>query len=283
MTSLHRPAGTLRSGSDPVMLTAGDAGWSYCGLQIVELAPGASRRFDLTGVEAAVVPLHGACHVETDGVSRPLTGRGSVFDGVPDVAYVPLGATLVVRSDDGARVAVATAAADDWRPAFVVDAGAVPVSIRGAGRATRRITGLLSADIPGPQRLMVVEVFTPGGNWSSYPPHKHDEWGPSEVPIEEIYYYEMAGDAGFGIHRTYTTDGAIDETVVVRDGDVFLIPRGYHGPCVAAPGYDMYYLNVMAGPDSERRWLICNDPDHAWVIDTWADTPVDERVGRSVS
>jgi 5-deoxy-glucuronate isomerase len=159
----------------------------------------------------------------------------------------------------------------------VVESGSVSIEVRGAGQATRVVNGLLSADVPGPQRLIVVEVITPAGNWSSYPPHKHDTWSDGEVPMEEIYYYEIAGDEGFGFHRTYTTDRGIDQTVTVRNEDVFLVPRGYHGPCVAAPGYDMYYLNVMAGPDPQRRWLICNDPAHAWVMGEWSATEPDPR------
>jgi 5-deoxy-glucuronate isomerase len=109
-----------------------------------------------------------------------------------------------------------------------------------------------------------VEVLTPDGNWSSYPPHKHDEHSVTEVPLEEIYYFRIQGRGGFGLHRTYTTDRSIDATVTVRDGDIFLTPRGYHGPCVAAPGHTMYYLNVMAGP-VERAWRICMDPTHEWL------------------
>jgi 5-deoxy-glucuronate isomerase len=111
-----------------------------------------------------------------------------------------------------------------------------------------------------------VEVLTPGGNWSSFPPHKHDEHSEDEVPLEEIYFFKIRGDAGFGFHRTYTLDGEIDATVTVRDGDVFLIPRGYHGPCVAMPGHPMYYLNVMAGP-AERAWRVCLDPAHEWLAE----------------
>lgn len=281
MTTLFHPAGTLRDAGDPIVLTSDDAGWNYCGLRVVELGIDQPRDFVLDGLEAAIVPLTGELDVRTADIECHLAGRASVFDGTPDVVYLSLNSRLSISSGSGGRFAIATASADEMRPAFVQRADDIAVEIRGAGQASRRITGLLSADVLGPQRLIVVEVHTPGGNWSSYPPHKHDEWTDSEVPIEEIYYFEIDGEDGFGFHRTYTTDGTIDELVTVGSGDVFLIPRGYHGPCVAAPGYDMYYLNVMAGPDPERRWLICNDPRHSWVIDTWVGVPADPRLGRS--
>lgn len=139
---------------------------------------------------------------------------------------------------------------------------------RGAGQSTRQVNHLLGADVVGPQRLIVVEVITPDGNWSSYPPHKHDEATESECPLEEIYYFRFNRPGAFGIHRTYTAEGEIDETVAVHDGDAFLVPRGYHGPSAAAPGYPMYYLNVMAGP-GPRAWLVSTDPDHSWLWEYW--------------
>lgn len=283
MSSLFRPAGTLADGPDPIRLTPEDAGWDYCGLHIVGLEPGGTREVHLDGVEAAVVPLSGEVSVSADDLEADLHGRTDVFEGVPDVAFLGLGSTVSLESSTGGRFAVTTAVADEQRPSFIVERQAVAQDVRGAGQATRVIRGLLSADVPGPQRLIVVEVITPAGNWSSYPPHKHDEWSDDEVPIEEIYYFEIAGDEGFGLHRTYTSDGTIDETVTVQDQDVFLIPRGYHGPCVAAPGYDMYYLNVMAGPDPERRWLICNDPAHEWVIDEWPGMAPDPRATEDIT
>lgn len=277
MNDLFAPAGTLADGPDPVRITPDQAGWAYAGLRIVALGPGETRTIELTGVEAAVVPLEGDCAVEMGGTEFALAGRSSVFDGVPDVAYLPLDTRMTIATETGGRFAIATSVAEEHREPFKLEAASISIDVRGAGQATRVINGLLSADVEGPQRLIVVEVITPAGNWSSYPPHKHDEWSDHEVPIEEIYYFEIGGDEGFGFHRTYTTDGEIDETVTVRDTDVFLVPRGYHGPCVAAPGYDMYYLNVMSGPDPERRWLICNDPAHAWVIDEWPEIEPDPR------
>jgi 5-deoxy-glucuronate isomerase len=277
MSDMFRPAGSLVDGPDPVRISAADAGWTYCGLHVVRLTPDSSRPVRLEGVEAAVVPLEGDCALTGDGVDFQLRGRASVFDGIPDVAYLPVDSEVTIESSTGGRFAIATSAAEERRSAFVIESESVSVEVRGAGQATRVINGLLSADVEGPQRLIVVEVITPAGNWSSYPPHKHDEWSDDEVPIEEIYYFEIQGEAGFGLHRTYTSDGAIDETVTVGSEDVFLIPRGYHGPCVAAPGYDMYYLNVMAGPDPQRRWLICMDPAHSWVMDGWSQMQPDPR------
>ena len=127
---------------------------------------------------------------------------------------------------------------------------------------------------------MVVEVLTPGGNWSSYPPHKHDEQRPDELQLEEIYYFEVDGDGGLGYQRVYSSgpDRQIDVLAEVGNGDVVLVPYGYHGPSMAAPGYDLYYLNVMAGPGAERVWRFCDDPAHAWVRGTWEGQELDPRL-----
>ncbi len=276
--TLHRPHGSLSTGADPVSLTPERAGWSFCGLHVLRLEPGERRVLRFPTDEAAVVPLSGACVVETEVARFDLAGRSDPFAAVTDLCYVGLGTKFEIRSEGGGEFAVATARATESRPGRYYPAGDVAVEIRGSGQATRQINGLLSADVDGPQKLIVVEVLTPEGNWSSYPPHKHDELAAGEVPLEEIYYFRIAGGDGFGFHRTYTTDGEIDETVTVTDGDVFLIPRGFHGPCVAAPGYDMYYLNVMAGPAEERVWLICTDPRYAWLWDAWAGVPPDPRL-----
>jgi len=165
----------------------------------------------------------------------------------------------------------------------------VPVELRGAGRSSRQVhnfgtPGALAAD-----KLIVCEVITPAENWSSYPPHKHDENVPGqESRLEEIYYFESAVTKGlpapdtadpFGYLRTYSSEaGDIDILAEVRTGDVGLVPFGWHGPCVAAPGYDLYYLNVMAGPDPERAWLISDDPAHGWIRETWQGQDLDPRL-----
>ena len=153
------------------------------------------------------------------------------------------------------------------------------------GGATRQVTNMMSPDTwRDASKLMVVELLTPDGNWSSYPPHRHDDSPECPVNNEEIYYFRIgvAGSTeyapeGFGLHRTYTGDGRVDDNLTVSDGDVYLIPRGYHGPCVAAPGYTMYYLNVLAGPGGERSMAFCDDPTHHWVRQSWEGMATDPR------
>jgi 5-deoxy-glucuronate isomerase len=155
------------------------------------------------------------------------------------------------------------------------------VELRGAGACTRQVNNICLPGIFDTDRLMVCEVLTPAGNWSSYPPHKHDETRPGESELEEIYYFEVAGGpggAGMAYQRVYgTAQRPIDVLAEVRSGDVVLVPHGWHGPSMAVPGYDLYYLNVMAGP-GERAWLICDDPAHAWVRATWTGQPTDPRL-----
>lgn len=247
-------------------------------MTVLELGSGESRRLELGEAEGAVVPLAGSCVVETAGTRFELEGRASVFTSLTDLCYIPRGSKVTVSSKQGGRFCVATSKATRTTEPRYYPASGVRVDLRGAGQATRQINNLLTADVPGPDKLLVVEVITPAGNWSSYPPHKHDELTEAETPLEEIYYFEIDGPGGFGFHRTYALDGVIDETVTVRSGDVFLVPRGYHGPCVAAPGYHMYYLNVMAGPRPGRQWLICTDPAYQWLWEAWENEPPDPRL-----
>jgi 5-deoxy-glucuronate isomerase len=225
-----------------------------------------------------VLPLAGAGVVECEGRRFELQGRASVFARVSDFAYVPRDAQVTIRSEGGGEFALPTARARRRLPPAYGPAEKVPVEVRGAGSATRQVANFCSPDSFPADRLVAVELLTPAGNWSSYPPHKHDEERDGEAILEEIYYFRIAGPQGFGFHRTYTSDGRIDATVTVRDGDVFLVPRGYHGPCVATPNHDMYYLNVLAGPAEKRTMAFCDDPDHHWVRDTWARLAPDPRV-----
>ena len=226
-----------------------------------------------------MLPLSGACTVRVDGEAFELAGRESVFTGLTDFVYAPRDASLEIASAQGGRFALPSARAGERLPPRHVAADAVPIELRGAGQASRQVNNFCSPEAFAADRLIAVEVLTPAGNWSSYPPHKHDEEVPGvETPLEEIYYYEVAGD-GFGYQRVYGSGPGreIEVCEEVRSGDAIVMPYGYHGPSMAAPGYDLYYLNVMAGPGTERAWLICDDPAHGWVRDTWATMPTDPR------
>ncbi|WP_332644760.1 5-deoxy-glucuronate isomerase [Aeromicrobium sp.] len=263
-------------------ITAKSAGWDHCGLRILELAPGQSEKLGTEDSEHVVVSLGGAADVTADGAAFALEGREHVFAGPSDVVYVPRDAELTITSAAGGRFALASARCEHKLPAAYLAKADVPVELRGAGQASRQVNnfgvpGVLEAD-----RIIACEVLTPGGNWSSWPPHKHDEERDGETALEEIYYFEVADGPtgpGIGFQRVYGHTGAdIDVTAEIRSGDAVLIPHGWHGPSIAAPGYDLYYLNVMAGPGEKRAWLICDDPAHTWVRDSWADQPIDPRL-----
>ena len=278
----HRPAGAAGEGPWRVCVTPERAGWRYSGLRVLDLPPGGSHGFGTDADEMLVLPLAGSAVVECDGARFELTGRASVFAGVTDFAYLPRDARARVTSPRGGRFALPAARAGERRAPRYGPAGGVPVELRGAGGCSRRVQNFcMPAAFPA-GRLLACEVVTPGGNWSSYPPHKHDQDRPGESVLEEIYYFEIAGGPagpGFGFQRAYgTPDRPADLLAEVRTGDVVLIPHGWHGPSMAAPGYDMYYLNVMAGPGAERAWLASDDPAHAWVRGTWAGQQTDPRV-----
>lgn len=280
---LHRPAGSARDGADPLHIAPADAGWAHAGLRVIELAPGQSRTLATEADEFAVLPLAGGVVVEADRQVLELDGRENPFARVTDFAYLPRDCEARISNSGtvAARIALPYANA---RRRLEVRYGAaedVPVELRGAGAATRQVNNFLHPDAFETDRLTCVELLTPQGNTSSYPPHKHDTDAPAgegQAVLEEIYYFELREPGGVGLHRTYTADGEIDATVEVGHGDAFLIPRGFHGPCVALPGYDLYYLNVLAGPSQERSLAFKDDPAHAWIRDSWAGQPLDPRL-----
>jgi 5-deoxy-glucuronate isomerase len=285
-TELHLPFGTAGADGDAVAITPETAGWELCGLRVLRLGAGEARTLTTGPDEVAVLPLSaGGVTVEVDGKRFELEGRRTVFARVTDWAYVPINAELRLTSTDGCELALPSAKATRRLDPAIVAAEDVAVEIRGAGPATRQVTNFLTPEgFDGADKLICCELVTPDGNWSSYPPHKHDDTAGSPVWNEEIYYFRIGragteeyAPEGYGVHRTYTADGSIDATVTVRDGDVFLVPRGYHGPCAAAPGYPLYYLNVMAGPVPGRMMAFADDPAHAWIRDTWSSMAADSR------
>ena len=272
--------GSTAEGVFSLVVTPERAGWGYSGLRVLELRAGGSHTFDTGDDEMVVLPLSGGCVVSCDGERYDVTGRPDVFSRITDFVYVPRDATVEVSSVGGGRFALPSARATRRLAARYGAAAGVGAELRGAGQASRQVNNFCSPDTFEADKLIAVEVLTPGGNWSSYPPHKHDEQREGEVALEEIYYFEVAGDAGLAYQRVYGSGPGrdIDVCAEVRNGDVVLVPHGYHGPSMAAPGYDLYYLNVMAGPGVERVWRFCDDPAHAWIRETWTDQRMDPRL-----
>lgn len=286
----HRRGELTRDGWESVVDGA-LPGWQHTGLRVAQMAEDDVLELGERGVERVIVPLAGSFTVihrdDTQEHETRLRGRRTVFHGPTDVLYLPCGSTATLRG--AGRVAVAEAPTDDRRPWRYLPAAAAPIELRGAGRSSRQVHNFGTPQALDAARLIVCEVVTPAENWSSYPPHKHDEHVPGrESRLEEIYYFEAAptrgaaeagAQAAFGMFSTYSSPARdIDINAMVRTGDIALVPYGYHGPAVAAPGYDLYYLNVMAGPDPDRAWLITDDPAHAWVRDSWPGQEFDSRL-----
>ena len=282
-TELHLPAGAAATRGYDLEVTPEVAGWAHSSLRTLTLAAGGARSVDTGDEEMIVVPLAGGVTVTVDGTTHTLVGRTDVFAGPTDTAYLPIGTTATIAAHAGpVRVALTGARTDVVLPFRYLPAADVPVELRGAGQCSRQVRNFGAAGVFEAGNLIAVEVITPGGNWSSYPAHKHDEETATESALEEIYYYEIAdgphGEPGLGFHRTSASPaGDVDVLVEVHDRDTVLVPHGWHGPCAAAPGHDMYYLNVMAGP-GERAWKITDHPDQAWVRVTWADQAPDPRL-----
>jgi 5-deoxy-glucuronate isomerase len=238
---------------------------AHSSLRIVELTPGGTHTFTTGDGEWIVLPLEGGCTVRIEEEEFQLLGRKNVFADVSDFAYAPRDTRVQIASGAGGRFALAGAKCERRLPARYGPAPEVPVEPRGSGTCARRVRNFASADAFDCDKLIAVEVITPGGNWSSYPPHKHDEHRPGEESeLEEIYYFEIDGPNGLGYQRVFPSrEGGSDVLAEVRTGDAVLVPDGWHGPSIAQPGHDMYYLNVMAGPGETREWRICFHPDHA--------------------
>ncbi|MBT0565688.1 5-deoxy-glucuronate isomerase [Williamsia sp. CHRR-6] len=276
----------IRAGSAPapfsIAVTPQTAGWTESSMHILHLPPAGVHTHHSGDEEIIVVPLAGSVTVASAGSEFTLAGRASVFTGPSDFAYVGIDSEFTLTSAEGGRFALLGARATRSHPLRHIPAHAVPVEIRGAGQCTRQVHNFGTPEALEADSIIACEVITPGGNWSSYPAHKHDEDTDVESRLEEIYYFEIADGPtgpGVGYQRVYgTTERPIEVFAEVRTGDVVLIPHGYHGPTMSAPGYPLYFLNVMAGPGPQRAWKICDDPAHTWLREAWADQPIDPRV-----
>ncbi|WP_256761174.1 5-deoxy-glucuronate isomerase [Cohnella sp. WQ 127256] len=253
------------SGELPVLsVTPESAGWSYVGFAIHRMKPGEKLNRITGDREFCLVLLGGKANVSTTRNTWEAIGqRMSVFEQIPPYSvYVPNEDRFEVEALTEVELAIAEAPGRGNYPARLIEPADVGVEVRGQGSTQRFIHHILPEEQPA-DSLLVVEVFTPAGHWSSYPPHKHDrDVLPEESLLEETYYYRISPEQGFAIQRVYTDDGSLDETLAVKDGETVLVPKGYH-PVSAPPGYEVYYLNVMAGPS--RVWKIRNDPDHEWL------------------
>ena len=284
MSAAHYlPADSTGEHPYSVVVTPETAGWRETSLWVADLRPGDTLPGNSADNEIMVVPLAGSLSVRCGDEEFRLAGRKSVFDGPTDFAYIGRDSKYTVAAPEGARVALCGARARTALPFRYGPAVEVPVELRGAGSCSRQVHNFGTAGVFQADSLIACEVITPGGNWSSYPAHKHDEDTATETQLEEIYYFEIAdspaGTAGFGFHRVYGTDQRpIDVLEEVRSGDVILVPHGYHGPSIAAPGHHMYYLNVMAGSGPQRAWLINFDPNQDWLRETWNNQQVDPRL-----
>lgn len=260
---LRRPTGDTGKVHD---VTPESAGWGYVGFGLYRLAEGETAAEPAGETEAILVLVEGRARIESEGAEfGELGDRMDVFEKKPPHAvYVPEGVGWSAKAMSPCTLAVCTAPGKGGgHPARIVAPEGVAMEVRGKGANERHVCAIAMEDRDVADSLLVTEVFTPQGNWSSYPPHRHDEDDfPRMTYLEETYYHRLNPAQGFGFQRVFTEDGSLDETMAVKNHDLVLVPRGHH-PCGAPYGYEMYYLNVMAGP--LRKWRFLNHPDHDWI------------------
>ncbi len=238
-------------------------GWTYVGFEVVQLTPGVRAERETGDREVCIVIIGGSVDVDFSGGEwSHVGGRSDPWSGPPDAAYLPPATGFALHGEG--EVALCWAPAPNGgTSARLLPGDQLEVETRGSGAQQRAIRPILMGDRLA-DSLLVCEVLTPGGHWSSYPPHKHDRDAlPDEALLEETYYHRISPAQGFALQRVYSADGALDETLSIVDGDCVLVPRGYH-TVSAPPGYELYYLNVMAGP--RRDWAVANDPSHEWRL-----------------
>lgn len=247
-------------------VTPESAGWTYVGFKLFKLDAGEISKAETGDREVCLVLVSGKARISVDGEDFGELGeRMTPFEGEPYSVYVPAGSRWSVEAATALELAVCSAPGERGsHEVRVIPPGTNPPVTRGKGSNTRYVTNILPETDPA-DSLLVVEVITPGGNTSSYPPHKHDTDNlPEESLLEETYYHRFNPPQGFAMQRVYTDDRSLDVTMAVEDGDVSLVPRGYH-PVAAVHGYDCYYLNVMAGPT--RTWKFHNAKEHEWLLE----------------
>ena len=260
---LVKPSGARGKVHD---ITPQSAGWSYVGFGLHHLAAGESAAEATQGREAILVLVEGKATIEAGGQDFGALGeRMNVFEQTkPWSVYAPANSSWRAEAVTDCVLAVCAAPAEGKLPARVIEPSSFEAVTRGKGANTRHIHPIAMEESPVAESLLVTEVYTPQGNWSSYPPHRHDEDDfPRMTYLEETYYHRLNPKTGYAYQRVFTEDGALDENIAAMDGDVVLVPKGHH-PCGAPYGFDLYYLNVMAGP--LRKWRFQNHPDFDWIF-----------------
>jgi 5-deoxy-glucuronate isomerase len=244
--------------------------WEWMSMSVRRLNPGDKYGANVEGEEAAFVVLGGRCSADWGKGAQIIGGRKNVFDGFPYCLYLPSGHSVKFTAETVCEIAECRVPSTAKLEPRLVTPKDVYSSLRGGGNASRQIVDIMRPDFPA-DKLVVIEVYTPGGNWSSFPPHKHDVHNPpAEVDLDEIYYYRIdRPQEGFALQRLYSPDKSQDFTVRAEDGDAVLVRSGFH-PVVAGPGYNVYYLNFLAG--TSRTLSVTEDPNHVWLKSTWKET-----------
>ena len=250
-------------------LPRNEAKWEWMSFYGRRLQPGDTYQAQTENEEAAFVLLGGTCHADWGSGKQSMGGRKNVFDGLPFTLYLPAGNRVTFTAETACEIAECRVPSTAKLEPRLITPKDVATGLRGGGNASRQIVDIMPPSFPA-DKLMVIEVYTPGGNWSSYPPHKHDVHNPpAEVDLDEIYYYRIQQSEGFALQHLYAGDGTEARTVQARDGDTVLVRSGFH-PVVAGPGYDVYYLNFLAG--SARALAVTEDANHVWIRSTWNAT-----------
>jgi len=245
------------------------AKWEWMSFFVRRLPPGNTYRMHSNHEETAFVILGGTCHADWGQGRQHIGKRKNVFDGFPYTLYLPPGAEVTFRAETPCEIAECRVPSKSKHAPKLITPQEVSSNLRGGGNVSRQIVDIMTPSFPA-DKLMVIEVYTPGGNWSSYPPHKHDVHNPPvEVDLDEIYYYRIQQEGGFAFQHLYSGENRDERPLKAKDGDVVLVRSGFH-PVVAGPGYDVYYLNCLAG--SARALNVTEDSRHVWVRSTWKET-----------
>jgi 5-deoxy-glucuronate isomerase len=262
----HLPEGTS---GELVSLPRKEANWEWMSFFVRRLEPGVSYSASTKHEEAAFVLLGGTCRADWGAGTQVIGRRKNVFEGLPYALYLPAGNAVTFTAQSYCEIAECRVPSHAKLEPRLISPKDVVSSLRGGGNASRQIVDIITPTFPA-DKLMVIEVYTPGGNWSSYPPHKHDvHQPPTEVDLDEIYYYRIRQPEGFALQHLYSAENRTGSVVRTRDGDTVLVRSGFH-PVVAGPGYDVYYLNFLAG--SARALAVTEDSQHVWIRDTWKET-----------